>query len=59
MTGEESKFVNGEELKPAPQGYKAVLVGQNSIRFRVYELPGGEWMSRLFERLRRTGSGKQ
>ena len=52
MTTEESKLVNGEELKPMPTGYKAVLIGQNVRKFRVYDLPDGAWMSSLFERLK-------
>lgn len=51
MTAEESKFVNGEELKPMPTGFKAVLIGQNAMRFRVYDLPDGKWMNTLFDRL--------
>ena len=51
MSTEESKFVNGEDLKPMPTGFKAVLIGQNAMRFRVYDLPDGKWMSNLFERL--------
>jgi len=48
---EESKLVNGEELKPMPTGFKAVLMGQNATRFRVYDLPDGKWMNNLFDRL--------
>ena len=51
MSTEESKFVNGEDLKPMPTGFKAVLIGQNAMRFRVYDLPDGKWMNDLFERL--------
>lgn len=51
MSTEESKYVNGEDLKPMPTGFKAVLIGQNAMRFRVYDLPDGKWMSNLFDRL--------
>lgn len=51
MSTEESKLVNGEELKPMPTGYKAVLIGQNVKKFRVYDLPDGAWMNSLFDRL--------
>ena len=51
MSTEESKLVNGEDLKPMPTGFKAVLIGQNAIRFRVYDLPDGKWMNSLFNRL--------
>lgn len=51
MTIEESKAVNGDELKPLPTGFKAVLIGHNAMRFRVYDLPDGRWMSELFKRL--------
>jgi hypothetical protein len=51
MSAEESKLVNGEELKPMPNGFKAVLIGQNTMRFRIYDLPDGKWMNKLFERL--------
>ena len=51
MSTEESRFVNGEDLKPMPTGFKAVLIGQNAMRFRVYDLPDGKWMNDLFERL--------
>ena len=51
MSTEESKLVNGEALKPMPIGFKAVLIGQNAMRFRVYDLPDGKWMNNLFDRL--------
>ena len=51
MSTEESKYVNGEDLKPMPTGFKAVLIGQNAMRFRVYDLPDGKWMNNLFDRL--------
>ena len=51
MSTEESKLVNGEDLKPMPTGFKAVLIGQNAMRFRVYDLPDGKWMNSLFNRL--------
>ena len=51
MTSEESKLVNGEELKPMPAEFKAALIGKNLIRFRVYDLPDGRWMDDLFARL--------
>ena len=51
MSTEESKLVNGEDLKPMPTGFKAVLIGQNAMRFRVYDLPDGKWMNKLFDRL--------
>ncbi len=51
MNSEDSKQVNGSELKPAPSGFKAILVGNNTMRFRVYDLPDGKWMNMLFERL--------
>ena len=54
MSAEESKLVNGEELKPMPTGFKAVLIGKNLIRFRVYDLPDGKWMADLFTRLNQT-----
>lgn len=52
MSGEESKLVNGDELKPMPTGFKAVLIGRNATKFRVYDLPDGRWMSSLFDRLK-------
>ena len=52
MSSEEAKLVNGEDLKPMPSGFKAVLTGQNSRKFRIYDLPDGMWMERLFERLK-------
>lgn len=52
MSGEESKLVNGDELKPMPTGFKAVLIGRNAAKFRVYDLPDGRWMSSLFDRLK-------
>ena len=51
MSTEESKMVNGEDLKPMPTGFKAVLIGNNTMRFRVYDLPDGKWMNKLFTRL--------
>lgn len=51
MSTEESKLVNGEDLRPMPTGFKAVLIGQNAMRFRVYDLPDGKWMNNLFDRL--------
>lgn len=51
MSTEESKLVNGEDLNPMPTGFKAVLIGQNAMRFRVYDLPDGKWMNNLFDRL--------
>lgn len=51
MSTEESKLVNGEELNPMPTGFKAVLIGQNAMRFRIYDLPDGKWMNHLFDRL--------
>ncbi len=51
MTPEESKIVNGAELKPMPNGYKAIVIGNNTMRFRIYDLPDGKWMNMLFERL--------
>lgn len=52
MSAEDSKNVNGSELKPAPEGFKAVLIGNNTMRFRVYDLPDGKWMNELFVRLK-------
>ena len=52
MTAEESKLINGDEIKPMPSGYKAVLIGENLQRFRIYDLPDGRWMNALFERLK-------
>lgn len=52
MSSEEAKLVNGEDLKPMPSGFKAVLTGQNSRKFRIYDLPDGMWMEKLFERLK-------
>lgn len=51
MSSDDSKAVNGSELKPAPEGYKAVLIGNNTMRFRVYDLPDGKWMNDLFSRI--------
>ena len=51
MNSDDSKTVNGRELKPEPEGYKAVLIGNNTMRFRVYDLPDGGWMNSLFDRL--------
>ena len=51
MSPEESKIVNGTEIKPMPEGYKALLIGNNTMRFRVYDLPDGKWMNSLFDRL--------
>lgn len=51
MTPEESKTVNGSELKQEPEGYKAVLIGKHTMRFRIYDLPDGRWMEALFARL--------
>lgn len=54
MSPEESKLVNGEDMKPMPTGFKAILIGQNAMRFRVYDLPDGKWMNSLFNRLKKT-----
>lgn len=51
MTAEECKAVNGSELKPMPEGCKAVLIGKHTMRFRIYDLPDGKWMEALFDRL--------
>ena len=52
MTSEESKIVNGSEMKQMPEGFKAVLISNNIMRFRVYDLPDGKWMNSLFSRLK-------
>lgn len=51
MSAEESKQINEGEVKSLPSGYKAVLIGQNTMRFRIYDLPDGRWMGALDERL--------
>lgn len=51
MTSEESKYVNGDDLKMELAGYKAVRIGQNAMKFRIYDMPDGKWMSSLFDRL--------
>lgn len=51
MSPEESKIVNGAEIKPMPEGYKALLIGNNTMRFRVCDSPDGKWMNSLFDRL--------
>lgn len=50
MTSEEAKLVCGQDLKPMPEGYRAVLIGRSAVRFRVYDLPDGSWMQALFDR---------
>ena len=52
MSAEDSRIVNGNELRPAPEGFKAVFIGNNTMRFRVYDLPDGKWMNGLFARLK-------
>lgn len=59
MTAEESRLINGNEWKSEPNGYKAVLAGKHTMRFRIYDLPDGAWMEMLFERLRSFGDGRQ
>jgi len=51
MNSEDVKFVNGSELKPGPKGYKAILIGNRSMRIRVYDIPDGMWMNQLFARI--------
>ena len=51
MTSEESKLVNGDELKLELAGYKAARIGQNTMKFRIYDQPDGKWMDSLFARL--------
>lgn len=53
MNKDEIKYVYGRELQPEPKGFNAVLIGHryNRMRFRVYDLPEGNWMNILFDRL--------
>ena len=51
MSTEDVKYVLDYELKPMPAGYKAVLSGNNTMNFRVYDLPDANWMDRLFQRI--------
>ena len=51
MSSEDWKIVVGSEPRVAPMDYKALFVSNNTIPFRVYDLPDGKWMNRLFERL--------
>jgi predicted nucleic acid-binding Zn-ribbon protein len=53
MTSEESKIINGSEMKQMPEGFKAVLISNNTMRLRVYDLPDGKWMNALFDRLKK------
>ena len=51
MTSEDWKIVIGNEPRIAPADFKALFVSNNTTPFRVYDLPDGKWMNRLFERL--------
>jgi len=53
MESEDWKIVVGSEPRVAPMDYKALFVSNNTIPFRVYDLPDGKWMNRLFEKLDR------
>ena len=53
MASEDWKIVVGSEPRVTPMDYKALFVSNNTIPFRVYDLPDGKWMNRLFERLDR------
>ena len=52
MNNDDLRTVNGNELKHVPSGYKVSVVGNNTNRFRVFDLPDGLWMNALFDRLK-------
>ncbi|MCR4739467.1 MAG: hypothetical protein K5886_04310 [Lachnospiraceae bacterium] len=59
MNQEDMRTVNGSDLKPEPKGYKAVLTGSGrSMLFRVYDLPDGLWMNKLFSQIDSYLAGK-
>ena len=55
MIQEDWKIVMGNEPRIAPTDYKALYISNNTIPFRVYDLPDGKWMNSLFERLDQIG----
>lgn len=52
MSNEDIKLVVGTELQNELREHKAIHLGTNRMRFHIYEIPDGQWMNQLHDRLR-------